>query len=263
MLMKVLISVIIPVYNMSDSLEKCILSITRYQNRDIQIIIVDDGYTDNTLTICNYMASLDDRIVVIHQNNQGSGPARNNGIKVADGEYLLFIDSDDRLSNNTIETLICEIKKKKYDLFVFGYKIITPSKSVVEKKYRKKLLYGQKIRDNYSPFFNNMFVWGIQGAPWNKLFKADIVKNNGIVYPDLRRHQDEVFISRFINCVETVMFLDSVLYIHYANDTNRIWSKYPEDYYSIVNQLYIYRQKIIESWNYNNDNPLYHQLCMA
>ncbi|HHW23096.1 MAG TPA: glycosyltransferase [Clostridiaceae bacterium] len=102
----VLVSIIIPVYNVGDYLERCIDSIRQQTHKKIEIILVDDGSTDNSPRICDYYAKEDSRIIVIHQENRGAGPARNAGIDIAHGEWICFVDSDDYISPLFVERLL-------------------------------------------------------------------------------------------------------------------------------------------------------------
>ena len=248
-----LISIIIPIYNMADSLEQCVNSIIQQSDDRIQIVLVDDGSTDDSLSICRKLERDNESIVVIHQDNQGSGPARNAGISEAKGKYFLFMDSDDTLKSNSLSQMCRMVETNPTDVIVFGYEIISPSGKVSTKSFENKTILGSEIRSDYCPYFSNQFKWAIQGAPWNKLFKSQVVHLNGIKFPDLRRHQDEVFISRVMKCVETVSFKDVVLYTHYANDASKVWRKFPSNYFSIVNDLYKYRQEIVEEFNPSNN----------
>ena len=102
---KVEVSVIVPIYNVSNFLPKCLQSIIEQSFKDIEIICINDGSTDNSLDILNSFARLDERIVLINQPNQGVSKARNNGLAAAKGKFLLFIDGDDYIASDFIEKL--------------------------------------------------------------------------------------------------------------------------------------------------------------
>ena len=121
--MNSLVSIILPTYNVEKYLRKCLESVVSQTYKNIEIIIVIDGSTDNSLIIAKEFEKKDNRIVVIQQNNSGSGPARNNGLDNAHGEYIIFIDPDDWVENNLVETLL-NAQEKKYD-FVLSDMIIT------------------------------------------------------------------------------------------------------------------------------------------
>ncbi len=110
------ISVIIPIYNAEDFLEKCVTSVLQQTEKDIEVILVNDGSNDNSLSICNKIAADDDRVIVINQKNAGVSAARNNGINAAKGEYIGFVDADDWIDSNMYEMLLSEAKKINADI---------------------------------------------------------------------------------------------------------------------------------------------------
>ena len=108
------VSVIVPVYNGGDFIETCIKDILNQTLKDIELILVNDGSEDNTLDICKKYAEYDNRIILINQENKGVSIARNNGINKAKGKYICFIDSDDRIKEEYLETLYNLAEKKEY-----------------------------------------------------------------------------------------------------------------------------------------------------
>ena len=111
-----MISVIVPVYNVKDYLERCVKSIINQTEKDIEIILVDDGSTDGSSLICDELAKSDNRITVFHKANGGLSSARNCGIERAKGKYLCFIDSDDIISPYFVEHLLTLIQKYNCDI---------------------------------------------------------------------------------------------------------------------------------------------------
>ena len=249
------ISIIVPIYNMADGVEQCINSVLKQTNHNFELILVNDGSTDSSGEIIDeYANKYSETIKVIHQENKGSGPARNAGISVASGDYYLFIDADDVLDNNAIDILLNQVQiHSQPDLLVFGYNWINASGENKVKVFYNGSFDGEDVRQHYECYFSQTFKWGIQGAPWNKLFKASVVRNENVEYPSLRRHQDEVFISRYVTFIQNVVFIDSVLYTHFGNDRKLFFQKYPSYYYEIVCQLFEYRKEIVEFWNPNNE----------
>lgn len=114
--MEKLISVIIPVYNVEKYLSDCLDSVLSSTYKNLEIILVNDGSMDNSGTICDTYAAKDSRIIVIHQENQGLSAARNTGLDRATGEYVGFVDSDDKISKNMYEELYCAIEKEGADI---------------------------------------------------------------------------------------------------------------------------------------------------
>ena len=116
--MKAEISVIVPIYKLEQYLEECVDSLIEQTYKNIEIILVDDGSPDNCGAICDRYAEQDDRIQVIHKKNGGLSDARNAGLDIASGEYVLFIDSDDNVSVDMVEELYGAIKKQNADISV-------------------------------------------------------------------------------------------------------------------------------------------------
>ena len=113
-----MISIIIPIYNVEKYLEKCLDSILNQTYKNLEIILIDDGSTDNSPNICNSYCEKDKRIKIIHKNNEGVSSARNKGIELSKGKYIVFIDSDDYVSNEHIEVLYDCIISNNVDLVI-------------------------------------------------------------------------------------------------------------------------------------------------
>ncbi len=241
---KPLVSIIMPVYNMGEHLRKSVPSVLNQTYQNIELILVDDGSKDNSLEVCRELAVKDNRIKVFHQDNQGSGPARNTGIKNAAGKYAYFPDADDCMVPNAIESLIEKFEKYSCDMIVFGYKMIFSDGT--ERKfndYPNEVFTGSYVRQNYDIFTGDKRRWEVQGAPWNKIFSLDIIKSNNVEFPALRRNQDEVFVMRYVNSAEKIALIDEIFYIHYPNDMRLAFNKFPIDYFEIVSSLNGFRKE--------------------
>ncbi len=247
------VSVIIPVYNAGGKLRRCLEAIIQQTYVNIEIIPVDDGSTDESFSICREFAEIDKRILPIHTENQGSGPARNMGILKATGRWAYFPDSDDVIKPDTIEKAVKAAEENDSDLVVFGFEELTESgKRIRLKKFPQTLLGGEEVRQNYEKHFIMDETLQIQGAPWNKFFDLNVVREHDIEYPPLRRHQDEGFICRYIEHVNRVCFIEDVLYTYYVNDSAAVNRKYPVDYVECVLGLYNIRKDTILKWNPQN-----------
>lgn len=248
--MNELVSIVIPVYNVGNKIKKSVQAVLNQTYNNIEIILVDDGSKDNSYKICMELKMNDKRIKVVHTDNQGSGPARNEGIKNASGKFIYFPDADDYIEPNTIECLINAMRNSGADLVVFGFKNIDINGNLVSKKiYEQFEIDANDARKNYSSFFSGKEKRTIQGAPWNKFFNLELIKANNIEYPALRRHQDECFIARYVNYSKKIYFIKDCLYTYYVNDLARQWDKYPLDYIDIVEGLFNDRKNNILKWN--------------
>lgn len=246
-----LVSIIVPIYNMGEVAERCLGELLKQDYDNIEYIFVNDGSTDNSLDICRQIAERDFRVKVLSTENRGSGPARNYGIAYAKGEYVYFPDADDYLRKDAISILIQ--KTKEYpdsDLFVFGFNNVKDNGRILSThNYPEKVFDAETLRKDYSLCMDTGTSIGIQGAPWNKLFKMSLIRDYQIEYPSLRRHQDEGFISRYMCFTTQVVFISDILYTYVVNDIRKTWSKYPVDYYKAVIGLNKIRQETILKWN--------------
>lgn len=171
---KVMVTVVVPIYNTSEYLIRCVKSITNQTYRNLEIVLIDDGSTDNSLEICNLLAKSDKRIKVIHQKNQGLANTRNNGMDLANGEYICFIDSDDYIEYSMIETLLKKIQETNSDVcecsFFIHQKDGTIKDVTVEQKGNKYISGKKNLIDAYADAT-------ILIPAWDKLYRLDSIKN--------------------------------------------------------------------------------------
>ena len=180
------ISIIVTAFNQEKNLEKCLNSIIKQSYRNLEIILIDDGSTDNTRLICFNFSKCDERIKFISQRNGGLSAARNQGLKHATGEYITFIDSDDYVDQNLIYNYVKFLKEYGENILVSGYRKIKNNIVIFEYKSNFLLLNNTEalkilFNDNKKSFKNYM---------WNKLYPSHLFKNiefeEGKVYEDIR-----------------------------------------------------------------------------
>lgn len=189
---KPLISVIIPVYNVEPYLHKCIDSVLNQTFKDLELILVDDGSTDNSGKICEEYALKDNRVIVIHQNNSGQSSARNNGFKISNGEYICFLDSDDWYSENALEVLFDIMINN--DVEISMIKIVETTTENIEFESKNNL----KIISSYDCLTNMLKYHTNYVQPCNKLYKRKLIEK--IKFPDGKIHEDlYVSVDRYSN----------------------------------------------------------------
>ncbi|MBO5486500.1 MAG: glycosyltransferase family 2 protein, partial [Eubacterium sp.] len=153
--MNPLVSVIIPVYNTAQYLDNCIQSVCDQTLSDWEIILVDDGATDDSPQMCDVWVSKDDRIHVIHKKNEGLGLTRNAGLTLAQGEFVCFLDSDDTIDADTLKSCVDTLKREKADACFYGRK--TQGKDgnfTVNKKIPEKLVFvGDEVKKEYAQIY--------------------------------------------------------------------------------------------------------------
>lgn len=218
-----MISVIVPVYNVEIYLERCIKSIVEQSFKDLEILLIDDGSTDNSGLICDKWAEKDKRIHVIHKKNGGLSDARNAGLDIYKGEYVCFVDSDDYLEIDMLEELMCALEKNKADIAVcnFVYEYEDEDKQTqnyeefrIEEELlltgRQFMLLGTKERHSF----------GV--VVWNKLFKRKIFQK--LRFPEGKLHEDEFVFHQIMYKCKSVICIPKTGY-HYFQRKGSITSK--------------------------------------
>lgn len=209
-----MISVIVPIYNSEQYLDRCIDSLVNQTIKDIEIILVDDGSQDTSLSICQKWAKEDKRIIVIEQENSGVSAARNKGIECANGEFILLLDSDDWFSLNTVEVLLEEQKKCNADCVIFGFNqtsgnIWAPAKNIV---YRSL----GELKKDFTYWLNTELL----SSSVNKLYKRELIKS---YYPiGMAFGEDLLFCLDYLEQCECVSFIKAPLYQHEVYNTTSL-----------------------------------------
>lgn len=234
--MKTKVSVIVPIYNSERYIDKCIQSIINQTLRDIEIILVDDGSTDRSIEISNEYAKKDDRIKIIKQKNKGASSARNNGISIATGKFITFIDSDDFVEIDMLELLYNSAINNNCDIIFSGIKIINDNDieyrfTSNSKIYTKQEVFKLFYFDN-EPFSPN-YACG-------KLIKRSICKKVKF-REDIFLMEDALFsMELFINCESNIMFLNEYLYNYVqinGSASNRFSKKRITSFYALEELL--------------------------
>lgn len=184
--MKILLSIIIPVYNVENYLDRCLESIIHYQGEEVEIILINDGSTDNSGERCINWIKRYPSIVYIQKENEGLGSTRNLGIKIAKGEYVTFIDSDDWYEEDAIPEMLLAITRTNAELIYFDfYKVL---------ENNKKEYYQNPVISNISNIWENpILISNMYVAMWNKIYKRDLFIKNNIIIPDIRGEDLAVF----------------------------------------------------------------------
>ncbi len=227
-----LISVIIPVYNVEKYINKCVDSVISQTYKNIEIILVDDGSTDNSSIICDEYKEIDDRIIVVHKKNGGLSDARNVGIENSKGQYICFIDSDDYIASNFIYELYQTLKITNSDISICKYiEVYEGQVNIpIKNKRRIKIYDGNKKIEN---LYNNNDV--VTVVAWNKLYKKYIFEN--LRYPVGMLHEDEFIIFDILNIAKRVSYTSLPCY-YYLKRGDSITGKYKIKRVVVLRALY-------------------------
>lgn len=213
--MKDLVSIIIPVYNVQEYIEKCLDSVIKQTYINTEIIIIDDGSTDMSGIICDRFAdnNKDKRIKVIHQDTGGVSKARNKGLDKAEGEYVVFVDSDDYIESNYIKMLYKGIKQYDVDLSICAMNRLQSDGTLRCIAEGNNLSLSQEQITEQVLCNNN-----IGGYLWNKLYKLSIIKEHNISFDnDISIGEDMVFIAEYSLYCRGAVYINQPLYIYRYN----------------------------------------------
>jgi glycosyltransferase involved in cell wall biosynthesis len=203
-----LISVVIPVYNVEKYLKECVASVLNQHFKDFEIILVDDGSTDNCEAICDTFSEKDLRVNVIHKKNEGVGLARNTGLKVATGKYIFFLDSDDFVEPNFFVELISETNRN-FDIIQFGFNRISKRGKYVNTSIPAsaeiKSLPTEKEK------LALILDSGCGLSVWDKLIKREFLLEQEIFFDNKKRGEDFTFIIKLYHHTKTIMVINKAL----------------------------------------------------
>lgn len=207
--MKAKVSVIIPVYNAEEFLADCIESVLNQTLNEIEIIIVNDGSTDNSISIIRRYQAKDSRIVVIDKENEGAGLSRNRGIKEASGEYIAFMDADDYYPNNYVLEKLYLISQKENCLIVGGKRIRKMEDGSLSYDPDTLEIFGQRISPKGLTLYKDyQYDYGYTQFIYNRQMLMD----NNLLFPPFRRYQDPPFFVNAMITAERFYYVDFPTY---------------------------------------------------
>lgn len=208
-----LVSIIIPVYNVEKYLDRCIKSVISQSYDNLEIIIVDDGSTDNSSKICDNFTAIDDRIRVFHKKNGGLGSARNYGFEHSSGNYILFLDSDDYIENDAVEKMI---NLGDYDIVCCGFDRVDEETKKVYSREMINLPFSRLSIDDKT-IAETAFL---SPSGWGKLYKRNVIEKIRFSN-DKRSIEDILFYLELIPNVNNIGFIKEVLW-HYMVRKNSL-----------------------------------------
>lgn len=234
-----LVSVIIPVYNVEKYLEDCIYSVCQQTYHNLEVILINDGSTDESGRICDNFAKKDDRIKVIHKENGGLSDARNRGIACASGDWMILVDSDDFIHPELVYICLSIARRSKADLVTYEMKQV--SENTVYSKYVKCFTEQTALsnKENELKVFSgrnmlyNFLKCGMGDVvAWNKFYKGSLLKN--IRYPKGRYHEDEFVIADVYLAAYRVVVTDNVLYYYRKRRSSITNNKNIKNRYDVI-----------------------------
>lgn len=262
------ISIIVPVFNVGDCLERCIESIRRQTFNNYEILLIDDGSTDKSVQLCDWYSSLDDHIKVVHQSNKGVSSARNTGINMAQGKYISFVDSDDWIEETFLEQALQMVKKESCELYISGYVEEHFNNNVITKKVPNTIRFTIECRvdDVDRETFKELKRAGLHKVflgieSGSQEFLDRLGKNITI---DQSIHAMEVLNELGILCEPGYIFFDPMTTRKEIEETIYFFKKYSEYLYTPnfgegSNKLFIpYESELMKEYWPNKDKKFYY-----
>lgn len=241
------VSVIIPVYNSAQYLAKCIESMLNQTLKEIEIICVDDGSTDESIDIVSNYQKIDNRIKIVKQENKYAGVARNSGMKIAKGEYLFFLDSDDFSSDTLLEKVYFKGKDANADLVFFGakqYHEETDTYTDANWYFNRKNLPQKEVFNKYDvpdKIFNITSI-----APWTKVFRREFVLNENLQYQPLKNSNDLYFVMLAECLADRITFVDEDLTYYRVGRNGSLQNSKDKDPLCFMKALNAVYQELVE-----------------
>lgn len=213
------VSIIVPVYNSELYISKCLMSLVRQTLKDIEIIVVNDGSTDNSQKYIDMFTKEDMRIKFIVQENKKQGAARNVGTNIATGEYIGFVDSDDWVDLNYFEKLYNAAKKYDSDISLATNVRIGNGKTKKRLNIKEEKVYTE-LQDKFDicNHFNNE-------CPTNKIYKLEMLKNNSITWPEKVFCEDKLFTTQAVYYANSIVSVPETYYYYYRNPKSTVNNK--------------------------------------
>lgn len=255
------VSIIIPIYNVERYINKLVENIKLQKYKNFEVIFVDDGSTDNSLSLLKKVALFDKRFIVYHQSNSGTGASRNFGTKFATGKYLYYMDPDDSMDPDLLYDNLHIIDSEKADVVVFGFETLDKNGNHLdEKKYNvnQQYLQGKSICKYFEELYQEYFFHAL----WHKLIRKDFIIDNKIIAPTWSNSQDRGFMVKIGNYNPKIVFnfSDKTYYKYVEMRNQSSTAKYKENLLEISLLLANEIKVLITSNNIVLNNKLFYMI---
>lgn len=241
------ISVILPVYNTEEFLDECLTTLINQSLEDIEIICINDGSTDNSLDILEEYAKKDNRIIIINQENHNAGYSRNQGIKIAKGEYLSFLDADDFFDVNMLEFAYHQAKSQEADICIYKsylYDNNTGKSHINTWSVKEDYLPTTPVfnhKDINSNIFTSLMCWA-----WDKLFKRSFIIENKILFQEQRTTNDMYFVFSSLLKADKMTILNKQLYYQRRNVSSSLSNSREKSWDCFYNALKKLQKQLVD-----------------
>ena len=246
-----LVSVIIPVYESEAYLKECVQSVQMQSYKNVEILLIDDGSTDGSAQICDRLGETYPNVHVFHQSNKGVSAARNKGIEMAHGEFVLFLDSDDYLNETIIHEAVDVLRDAKVDLCLFGFQMFSQNSYY---KYESRIPFSGRVRierSQWGDFLIRLYQTNILHCIGTKLYRKKILDQYSIRFAeDKAYYEDIMFCLLYIQRCNTLTFLDQAGYYYRVGNSGSLSQKYSINRIGAVFDTYVLLKELLDKeWN--------------
>lgn len=251
------ISIIVPVYNIVDYVSYCIESLITQDYQDLEIILVDDGSNDQSPKVCDEWLERDSRIIVLHKPNGGLSSARNAGLDVASGDYVLFVDGDDYLANGAVSALVAIVETNKVDFIQFGYEEVNgyeglkDAQKINPEKIEKSLEKISLVQDRNEMFRQLYALGGVAASACTKFMCLATVKK--LRFKEAILHEDEQFTTRLLAQTNSIYYVNDFLpYKYVMREDSIIHAGFKAQKLYNLSDIYEERIDVLSKSNFND-----------
>lgn len=249
-----LISVIVPIYNVEKYLRQCLDSLLSQTYKNIEVIMVDDGSSDNCGVICDEYAEKYSNFIAVHKENAGLGMARNTGLENAHGQYVIFIDSDDYISDSLIEGLRKELKSHRVDVCISGFKCTVEGQRSVQ--YESECYPGKKARTELLPRMIGSLPDkkdSVEMSVCGVLYNMEPVRKHGVRFPSERKliSEDLIFNIEYMQHADGA-YLSSIVGYYYNINLSSLTRSYQSNRYNRIKTFYLEVERHLSELDYGS-----------
>lgn len=242
-----MVSVIIPVYQAEKYLVNCVESVLNQTYDNIEIILVDDGSNDGSASICDDYAARYDNIHCIHQKNKGVSCARNLGIERAQGKYILFVDSDDYIREDYLESAVLALKHEDIDIYLCGYQPVRKNGIIREKEHYPTIDEGERTIAEVGSNIMRLFFSSVLHAIGTKIYRKDIIDKYNIRFEkNWKYYEDIYFCLNYLKYCNKIYVQKAVMYYYQIDISNSLSKQMNNNKYISINKTYCLLSQLMQ-----------------
>ena len=236
------LSIIVPVYNVEEYIDRCIKSLIAQNLYSYEIILVDDGSTDNSSEIINDYSKKYNNVISIHQKNLGLSGARNTGLKLARGEYIVFVDSDDYLIENSLYSLLNQAKAEQLDVGIANFNFVfednTCKANEVKPRHISSIVDGSEFF--YKCLLNNELLCCV----WKSIYRRSFLIQNDLFFREGYNHEDEEWTPRVYLVAKKVTYIDIIFYNYFirSNSISKNVHNFEKNSFDLISNCYVLKE---------------------